>query len=60
MGSIFVMFYDYFLKKLTDAFESLSVNLFPSYSYSLQFLHSQLNILLLRDFLQLGQNWFRK
>lgn len=54
------MFYDYFLKKLTDAFESLSVNLFPSYSYSLQFLHSQLNILLLRDFLQLGQNWFRK
>lgn len=30
MGSIFVMFSDYFLKKWTDAFESPSVNMFSS------------------------------
>lgn len=47
-------------KKITDAFESLSVNTFPSYGYSLQFLHGQLSVLLLSDFLEPGQNWFRK
>lgn len=37
-------------------FEYLFINMFPSREYSLQFLRSQLNILLLRSFLQPGQN----
>jgi len=49
-----------FFEKIIVAFESLSVNMFLSRSYSLEFLHSQVNILLLGGVLQLGQKWFHK